>query len=371
MTALSLYEKSTAFDGTYIFMLVNRLQMLYFVLIMPTYLIHPYMIWGIVAMGILSQLNLMLLAKWFSSEFARKGYNGFQELFGAAMVRFFSFIGLFLLLLKVSVITLGYVDVVHTFIYPSMNKNWLILFLVLISWYVAAKGMEITIRFISIAFFMTIWTLLFISPFYQPPIAAWHDLFPLIPTHWPMDSWEGLLFIWSSLSGAEYLICLGPWLRPNGNLLKYMTYANAFSVLEYLLIFVGTLFFFGSNYLSKSIFPVINMYRYLQSPVIERIDMVMISIYLFQFVFAISLFVLHFFGAARIVAGKVHTPPTRIGYLASWVTLLVVLVLIDQFFWKGGAERNVWLDLQIWSGAITYLLVPFFLVISIKRKGQV
>ncbi|GED34408.1 GerAB/ArcD/ProY family transporter [Brevibacillus centrosporus] len=371
MTALSLFEKSTTYNGAYIFMMANRFQMLYFVFIMPTYLIHPYMIWGIVLVGILSHFNLMLLSKWFRSRFATKGYDGFVEVFGETLVRFFAWIGLFFLLLKASIILIGYVEIVRTFIYPSMNQKWLILFMLMISWYVASKGMETTIRLIVIAFFMIIWIILLIVPFYLPPIAAFHDLFPLIPLEWTEVNWEGLLFIWSSLSGPEYLICLGPWLRPNENTFKSLAYANALTVLEYLLLFVGSLFFFGSNYVSTTIYPVVNMYRYLQSPVIERIDMLLISIYLFQFVFAISVLLLCFYGVARIAGRKTTKPTSRMGYFASWLTILACTMIINEWAWNGGTVVNRLLNLQIWSGAITYLLVPSFLLISIYRKGRV
>ena len=72
---------------------------------MPTYLLQPFMIWGIVAMAIFSQLNIRLLCKWLESNYAKKGYQGFVELIGVRMVRLLTFIGLILILIKITVIT--------------------------------------------------------------------------------------------------------------------------------------------------------------------------------------------------------------------------------------------------------------------------
>ncbi|MDR7319543.1 GerAB/ArcD/ProY family transporter [Brevibacillus nitrificans] len=371
MTPFSLYEKTSAYGGVYVLFMVNRLQMLYLILIMPTYLVHPYMIWGIVAMGIFSQINLMMLSRWFASDYSAKGYQGFVQLFGERMVRFFAFAGLFLIVLKVTVITLGYLEIIHQFIFPSMNANWLILFILLASWYVAAQGMEKTIRFVVIAFLMMFWVIFLFFPFFLPPIAKLHHIYPLIPAEVSMHSWKALLFVWSSLSGPEYLICLAPWLSRQQKMLKYLTLGNAISVVEYLLLFIASLLFFGSDYLTKIKFPVVHMIRYLQSPVLERMDQILILLHLFPLVLIISILLLYFHGAIRIIVGKPHEPTTRMGLMASWIAILVCLIVVNEWFWQTGAEQNLWLDLQIWLGAFTFLLVPAVLQVAIKLKGRV
>lgn len=371
MTTFSLFDKTSTFGGVYVMFLVNRLQMLYFILLMPAYLIHPYMIWGIVAIGILSQVNLMMLSKWLSSDYAAKGYQGFVELFGERAVRFFAFAGLFLILIKITVITLGYVEIVHKFMFPSMNKKWLIVSILFVGCYVASKGMEKTIHFVVIAFLSGFWIILVFIPFFFPPVASIHDLYPLIPTDWSMHSWRALLFIWSSLSGPEYLICLAPWLESKQKMLKYVTFGNAISVFEYVFLFIASLLFFGSNYLSRTNMPVVHMSRYLQSPVFERVDMILISLHMFHFVLVISILLLYFYGAVRIIVGRLHEQTTRIGFLSSCITILVCMFIVNTWFWKAATEQNTWLNLQIWAGAFTYLLVPSFLLLAAKRKGRV
>jgi hypothetical protein len=368
---LSLYDKTSSLGGIYVLFMANRFQMLYFVLIMPLYLVQPYMLMAIIVMGLLSQINLMLLSKWFSSDLSAKGYQGFVQLFGDRLVRFFAFTGLLLLLIKLTVITLGYVEIVNQFMFPTMDRKWLILVLVLISCFVAAHGMENTIRFVVIAFLCSVWLLIVYIPFFFPPIASLHDLYPLIPTDWSTQSWKGLLFIWSSLSGPEYLICLAPWLKPKQKMLKYLSISNTVSVLEYLFLFAASLLFFGSSYLSNIKFPVVNMIRYLQSPVFERIDMILISVHMFHFVFVLSIFLLYFYGSVRIVLGRLHKETTRIGYLSSCITFLVYLLVVNEWFWRAGVEQSSWLDVEIWLGAITYFVVPAFLLVAIKIKGRV
>ncbi len=352
-------------------LMANRLQILYLVLIMPMFLVHPYMIWAIVAFGILSQVNLVMLSKWFASGYSAKGYQGFVELFGERTVRFFAFAGLFLILIKIVVFTSGYVEIIHKFIFPSMEKIWLILFILLTGCYVAAHGMENTIRFVVTVFISSAWIIVVFIPFLFPPVASLYDLYPLIPTEWSMHSWKALLFSWSCFSGPEYLICLVPWLNPHPKMLKYLAMGNAISVLTYSFLFLVSLLFFGSNFLSKISFPIVHMIRYLHSDIFERIDMILISIHLFNFVFAIAIFLLCFYGAARIILGRVYEQTTRIGFMTSCITIFICMAIVNEWFWKAPPGQNIWVDVEIWSEALTYFLIPAFLLVSIKRKGRI
>ncbi|HBV88484.1 MAG TPA: spore gernimation protein [Desulfosporosinus sp.] len=370
MPSPSLFEKSSPFSGVYFMLMVNRMQMLYFFIIMPRHLVHPYMIMGIMAVGILSQVNLMLLSKWFSSNFSVQGYQGFVQLLGERTVRVFAFLGLFLILLRITVMTLGFVEIAHQYIFPSMTSNWLILSIFIVCFYLASQGMENTIRFVVIAFLSTIWMVIIYYSFFFPPIASMHDLYPLMPPEWSAISWKGLLLVWSSLSGVEFLVCLTPWLRPKQKMLKYLTIANTISVLEYLVLFISSLLFFSSNYLVKTKYPVLDMVRYLQFPAYERIDIVLISVHLFVLVFVNSIFILLFYGATRILLGKGVQQTTRMGFAASFIIILVSILIVNQWFWKSGEEQNIWLNLQIGVGAFTYLLVPAFLLVATKLKGR-
>ncbi|MDI5788706.1 hypothetical protein PO124_10775 [Bacillus licheniformis] len=67
-------------------------------------------------------------------------------------------------------------------------------------------------------------------------------------------------------SSPEYLICLAPWFSKEANVLKCLSVGNAISLFEYLFClsvhcFLRLLLFAGNR------FPVMNMLRYLQSPI--------------------------------------------------------------------------------------------------------
>ncbi|WP_231574066.1 GerAB/ArcD/ProY family transporter [Paenibacillus sp. FSL R5-0345] len=368
--SLSLYNRTSTLGGIYFLLLVNRMQMHYFILIMPVYLVHPYMVWGIVAMGLLSHLNLMMMSKWFTSSYAAKGYQGFLQLFGKRTVQVFAILGFLLILLKISIITLGYVEMLHNFIFPSMDKRWLILIILLISLYVASHGMENTLRFVVIAFLCGAWISVMFIPFFFQPDANYHDLYPLIPTEWSGQSWQGLLFIWSAFSGPVYLVFMVPWLSSNKKISKYLVIGNMLSIMEYLLLFVASVLFYGSYYLRKIDFPIGYMGSYIQTSGLERIDYILISFHMFNYVFDISILLLCFYGAGRIFMRKMKERTTRIGFWSSWLVILISIILMDQWLWQTVPGQNMLLNIQIWISSCIYLLIPTILFTAVKRKER-
>ncbi|MGB2993182.1 MAG: GerAB/ArcD/ProY family transporter [Paenisporosarcina sp.] len=369
MEAIQLFNKNATYNGFYVMLMVNRLQLLYFFFIMPRFLIHPFMIWVLVAVGILSQLNLLLLSKWFFTRFSSKGYNGFVQLFGKKLVRILSFTGLFFILLKLFVVMLGFSEIVQIFIFPSTDSNWLIFFILLSCLYVAGKGVEKTIRFVVISFLCTFWMFFFFAFFFLSPIAQLSDLYPIIPMEWNRESWKGIFLILSSFSGPEFLVFLGPWFKTNNKTFRYLSYGNALTVIEYVFLYMASLFYFGSNYLSKSQFPIVTMARYFQNPVIERIDIVMLSLELFNIVFAVSIFLLLFYGASKIAFGKIEKPPSRVGFIFSVFLIFIGMILVNELIWKSGEKQVILLNLQILAGSLSYLVVPIVIILKMKIKG--
>lgn len=162
---------------------------------------------------------------------------------------------------------------------------------------------------------------------------------------------------------------LGPWFKTDNKTFRYLSYGNAITVVEYVGLFVASLFYFGANYLSKSQFPIVNMARYFQNPVFERIDMVMLSLELFNLVFAVSLFLLLFYGASKIAFAKMSKPSSGKGFLFSVFLIFIGMILVNELFWKSREKQHFLLNLQIIAGSISYFLVPLVIVLVMKKKG--
>jgi hypothetical protein len=366
----SLFDRPASYGGLYAMLFVNRIQMLYLFLLIPTYLVQPYMVWGIVGIGLVSQIILLAISRWLSSEYAGMGYEGYVRLFGRRTVRWLAAFGLVFLLVKISVFTLGAVEITHQYIFPSMSPYLLIAFVFLAGCYLAAHGIDNLVRFVVIVFLSTFWIILIFVPFFLPPFASVTDLYPLVPAEWTIGTWNKLLFMLGTMSGPEYLVCLAPWIRPTVRRFPYWTLGGLLSVLEYGLLFAASLMFYGSEYLSKTKHPVVNMLRYQQSPVFERIDIILISNHLFNFIYFIAFFLLFIYGSVRTAAGRKEKRTSPFGFWMCCGCVLVLLFVVYKWFWEVGTKQSPLITLQLWLGTISFVGVPLLLLLTMKRKGR-
>lgn len=76
------------------------------------------------------------------------------------------------------------------------------------------------------------------------------------------------------------------------------------TIMEYSLLFIASVLFYGSNFLSKINFPVVYMGSYIQMSGLERIDYILISFHMFNYVFDISILLLCLYGAGRVFMKK-------------------------------------------------------------------
>ncbi|WP_336785032.1 GerAB/ArcD/ProY family transporter [Paenibacillus sp. MMO-177] len=370
MKAISLFRKTSHQEsGFYALFLTNRIQMLYYMIVMPSALVQPYMLLAIVAMGIASQFCLYMLSKWFATPYSAQGYKGFEKLFGKTGIKMLALASLPFLLFKISFISISYAAIMQQFVFPSMDREWHIVFPFILSCYFALFGMENMIRFVTVVFIGTIGIFFLYIPFFLVQSNSIHELYPLIPIGPEPFSWKSLLLVFSSFSGPEFLIAISYWLNPQQKMLKYLTIANTISVVEYLLISIAALLFYGSKYLPTIKYPNLEMGRYLQSPIFERVDIILISAYMFSVLYSIALFLLMIYGASRFL-GKTKTSTTRIGLIFSSCAAMAVTLPISIWFWEPGLEQAFWLDLQMWAGSASYLLVPLLVWIAIKRKAR-
>lgn len=113
------------------------------------------------------------------------------------------------------------------------------------------------------------------------------------------------------------------------------------------------------------------MGSYIQMSGLERIDYILISFHMFNYVFDISILLLCLYGAGRVFMKKMNKSTTRIGLLSSWFVILISIIIMDQWLWQTVPGQKMLLNIQIWLGAFIYLLVPTILFTMVKRKESV
>jgi hypothetical protein len=350
--------------------LVNRMQVGYFMLILPNVLVQPYMVWIILLAGLLALINIWVIGKCLAISYAQNGTEGVRPFMGSIWMRVLMVPCIGIILLKVTIVVKGYVGIVHQILFPSVNTGTFIVLMLTAGFYLAKHGMWTVLRFCVIAFLMSAWILVLYSYFLVPPEANYFHLYPLIPLHWPANGFESLLFVWSAFAGPEYFIVLGPW-SGGKRLTKYLIAGHVVSLLEYMYLFFVSLLFFGSSYLQTIDFPLIQLIRYIQLPFFERVEMIVVSVYLAPNVLVIALLMLYVYGAIRILLNRIRKPPQVGGLFMTFFAAGCYLMIVDRWLWSSEIQRRMWEQLQMVVGGASFALTPvLFLVLCAMQSGR-
>lgn len=345
-------------------LIVNRFQIVYYILFLPHVLIYPYMIWIIPIAALLSHLNLRALSIWLQTREARLGHAGFTQLLGGGAVRLLAFLGIGVILMQSTIMTLSYLDILHQTLFPSMSKVTPLILLGLASFYLARLGMTSVGHFAILAFLMSIWMVLIYVQFLLPQKAVYEHLFPLIPQHVPPHILSNLLTVWAAFTGPEYLAFAGKRFAATTGLFRWLALGNAATALEYMFFFVITLLFYGAEYLQKIDLPVVQIVRYIELPFFERLEMVMVSNYMILIIFMNAFFIHYLYDAVRTVANFVHKPKSALGLTGAAMLLGSFMYFFSKYLWVLESEQNRWVTFHLWVSGATYAVIPSFLAFA-------
>ena len=366
------YASDNYWHGSLGFFFVNRFQIVYYILFLPQVLVYPHMVWLIVIVAILSHFNLWMLSRWLGTEEARLGHAGFVRLFGTAAVRLLALLGIGVILLQSTVITLGYVRVVHQVLFSSMNELTLVFFLGVASFYLASLGIIPTGRFAILAFVGSVWTVFLYFQFLFPPDAEYMHLLPLFPDGMP-EAWPAkFLTVWAAFAGPEYLAFAGKYFSRAGGLFRPLALGNAVTASEYILFLIITTMFFGSEFLRMIDLPVVEIIRYIELPFFERLEMIIIPVHMLPFVFVNALFIHYLHDAARAVMNIAHKPKSTFGLFLAALLLVIFMYVFGKHFWVTETDEKWWSNVYLWVSSTTYAVIPSFLALAAhfrkKRK---
>lgn len=352
-------------------LLVNRFQVALYVLFLPDVLIHPYMIWIILLVGVLSHFNLRILSKWLQTEEARLGYEGFVRVLGGRAVRLLAVPAAVVILLESSILTLDYLEVSHHVLFPSVSKLTLLPLLWLASVYLASQGMILTGRFVIIAFIGSLWIMTLFLQFLFPPVADYAMLLPLVPQKWDDNIPYILLTLWAAMAGPQYLAFTGSRFASTSGMFRWLALGNALSVLEYVVFFLAVTLAFGPEYMRKLDYPVVQLVRYIELPFFERLETIVVPFHMIVYIFLDAFFILILRDVLRIATGNAGQAKGFFGLAA--VLWLVFIYLFGKYFWASETRHLFWIHFHSWLTGAAYALVPSFLALAAlwrKRKRK-
>ncbi|WP_175596838.1 GerAB/ArcD/ProY family transporter [Bacillus sp. MRMR6] len=352
-------------NGIQLMFLVNRLQIGYTVLLLPTQLISGSNYWIIATAFFVSQLNLFLISKWLYNS-KTPNDKQLQNLFPKIMLYPMVSIGLAILMLKFSIIIIGYSKVIQLYVLREDRLISIIIILIVVVAFSTYQGILNVSRFSVLAFLFSAWIILAYIEVLLSPNSIYRDFLPLVNGFEKGQDIKRFFYLLSSFSGPELLLLLKRWIKPEVNVYKYTTAGNFFTLLEYSLLFFIAVVFFGPDYLKKVEYPLVTIARYIQLPIIDRLEMIIIPFFMFPLILSLSLINLYLYSGIKFLF---QFKENNLSYGLFVLFLALLLTFIQHEYWMERSQEFIWLNVYIYLTAIFYTAIPllFYIIKRVKK----
>ncbi|QRG70094.1 GerAB/ArcD/ProY family transporter [Brevibacillus choshinensis] len=202
-----------------------------------------------------------------------------ESCFGKWVGRMMSLLVLLYVFVAGFIIFRSYVEVVKLIIFPLMNTWSIGLVVLLLVYYVVSGGFR-TVT--GICFFGVTVPLLLILPLFAFPFEFIqpNNLLPVF-SHSVKELYLSAKSGIFNFAGFELLFFYYPFIKNPGQSRKWAHAALLFTTVLYLALTLITFMFFTEGELEKIIWPTLTMVKIIEIPLIQRIEFIVVSLWLF------------------------------------------------------------------------------------------
>ena len=166
----------------------------------------------------------------------------------------------------------------------------------------------------------------------------------------------------TALLGFEVISVIYPEITNKKKAMKFALGSNLITTIFYIILVLVTTAFFGEEMLKKSLYGIIKLSRSYRAPVIERLDILFIAIWLP----AMSMATRGYFAITYYSINKLLNLKKKLIHLIIFATITIILSNIPKSYSQLGIYNTV---MQISGALFSIFLVLCYLLSFIIKKG--
>lgn len=309
-------------------------------------------------------LLLLLTMLYILRQYDNTDILGVQtDLFGHIISRIIGTVFLLFFAIQTLVTLIIYIEVIKVFIFPGSNSFVIGTMLIILALYALIGGIHtiIGVTFLFSVFSYWIIFLLF-APIKQMDFL---NFLPLMDQG-ISDILRGTAATANTFLGFEILFFIYPFVRNKEKAVKPVILGFsfvAFLVLSFTVIATG---FLSDEQLERRIWPVLNLYKIQTSPIIERLDYIVVTEWMMIAVPRVILLI----WCITYIAKRIYNIPRQVStYLTAGILLCLLSFFTEHFtiqmLYEKIAQAAIWL-VYIYP----FLLLPFVIIKKKRREKQ-
>lgn len=280
MKVLSNPPKNTQIHAYLLFFVICNIQIGVGIFSFERYIfqVSKHDAWiSVILAGLITQLVVWLIVRTLSKYESADLYGIHYDLYGKVIGTVFNCIYMLYYLCITVIIMRNYVEVIQAWIFPDIPSWLIIALLLLLTIYAGFGGLRVMIGMCMLGFVVIVFTtLLFHSSL---KYAIWSQLLPIMETN-IMDIFNGAIRMSFSLAGFEIILLIYPFIINKERTMLHSQLALTFGNLVYLTIMTLSIAYFSSNQMNRSIWPSINMLKIVKYPFLERLEFIVVSVWM-------------------------------------------------------------------------------------------
>ena len=262
--------------------------------------------------------------------------------------------------LQAAAVTAAFVDILATLTFPIIHRYILSLLLFLPAWYALSGGIHVLAKFGLFTFLITIWMVAL--GYYPLREAEWLNLLPVLATP-PTVLLRQTANSGFEFSGFELLLFLFPYLDDRRRAIRAALWGHGITTLVYAYVVLISIVYFGKEQIRHVLYPLLDLFRVVDLPVMVRFEMFMLSLWLFQIVATVGAYL---WMAAEILNRWPRIQPHR--HVLAFVAALALYAALPESYlaiehitsWKGKAG----------VGLLLITLLLYSLAFLVRKRGK-
>ena len=261
----------------------------------------------------------------------------------------------------------SYVILVQTTMFPDVSLNILLILYLLVAWFIIIKGIYNISKITIVFFFLTVWTL-FLVWIVTPEF----ELIRLTPffLKGDLDIFHKGIEIYAAFLGYEIVLFLIPYVGKEIKFSKAIIAGHLFTTMIYVIVCFISFGFYSFEQLLNTLYPTITATKYIQTPLIERIEHLTFSFFLMKIVIT-SVF--YYWVAIEVIDNIVPAAKKKKNLVSFLLIFFTFLVSLTTEIQREISELFEWLTIPEIIFAFVFpilLLVAIAMQNSTKQKGD-
>lgn len=181
-----------------------------------------------------------------------------------------------------------YVHVMKFLYFPQTNIQWFVLLTLILTYYLVTSGI-VTIAHVSTLFFFLSAPMIFLLIYFVPDFSFLQFSTFVFNEH--NDFYGGMIELYTAFLGFEVTLFMFPYIKKEKKVFKYVFWGHLYTTLIYLSV---TIFCYGFNsfqQLNYQVYPVINLFQYIEFDFIERLDSGLFILFYLKLIITITMYI--------------------------------------------------------------------------------